>query len=277
MPSDARYRVPMLANALDILELVAGRGPLGLAPLCAATGISKTSAFRILATLAQHGYVERAADGRYHLGPALARLGRCVEAQSPLLSRAAPVLAELHARFGETVNLVRRDGDRILYVAVRESGQRFRISAAVGDPVLPHVTACGKAILAWQPPEVVRRILRGARRVRQVTPGAGPGAAGRVQRAGDGLPRYTPRSLTTWAQLARALAKVREEGLAYDDEEAEQGVSCIGVPLIDERGIAEHALSVSGPTSRVRPRRTSIAQALLRAGRELSAVREVAA
>src|SRR6266508_3405564 len=98
--------VQSVARALGILEELAGStDELGVTELGRRLGVHKATASRLLATLAEHGLVERnPVSDRYRLGFGLVRLAAVVSAGLDLVRQARPVLEWLAPETGETVN-----------------------------------------------------------------------------------------------------------------------------------------------------------------------------
>jgi len=208
---------------LDLLARAGGRLPLS--DLAERSGLPLGTVHRLLQTLAGPGYVRQDADKRYALGAALLPLG---DAATRLLgSWAQPYLARLVEASGETSNLAVLEDDRIVYLAQAPGRHRVRMFTEVGRRVLPHSTAVGKVLLAWQDEVQVRRVV-----------------------ARLGLPRRTEHTLTDLPSFLSALQVVRAQGYAVDDEEEEDGVRCVAVP-VGPGPSAVAAVSVSGPASRV--------------------------
>ena len=229
--------VQSVDRALLLLEVLAqGGGRLPISELSARSGLSLGTAHRLLASLAARGYVRQDADRRYALGTALLPLG---DAATRLLgSWALPYLCQLAERCGETANLAVLEDDHVIYVAQAPGRHRMRMFTEVGRRVLPHSTAVGKVLLAWQDPDHVRRVL-----------------------ARLGLPGRTPHTLTTLADVREELAVVRRRGWAVDDEEEEVGVRCMAVPVgPGEQAVA--AVSVSAPASRLSAGQPDVVDAL---------------
>ena len=115
-PADRRvYDLSTVGKALDILEILAASAPLALAEITTRTTMSKASAFRVLNTLENRGYVSRDDSTRkWALGPRLIALSSAVVSSLDLVRQARPVLMTLHHEFGETVNLVMPRADRAL-------------------------------------------------------------------------------------------------------------------------------------------------------------------
>jgi IclR family acetate operon transcriptional repressor len=218
--------VQSVERAFTLLEALArAGGRLALSELAERSSLSLGTVHRLLATLVLRGYVRQDADRRYALGTALLPLG---DAATRLLgSWAQPYLAELVEASGETANLAVLEDDRIVYVAQAPGRHRMRMFTEVGRRVLPHSTAVGKVLLAWQAEENVRRVVRRF-----------------------GLPAHTPHTVTTAEAFAAELRQVRRLGWAVDDEEEELGVRCLAVP-VGPGAAAVAAVSISAPASRL--------------------------
>lgn len=217
--------VQSVERALDVLEVLAAGGALGISEVAAGAGLPDGTAHRLLRTLVARGYVRQHPDRRYALGAGLLGLG--AGARRAAVAVAGPFLSRLVELSGETANLAVLEGDRVVYVAQAPSPHRLRIFAEVGRHVTAHSTAVGKVLLAGLPDAEVTALL------------------GRT-----GMPARTARTCTTRGGLLTQLAAVRCQGWAVDDEEEETGVRCVAVPVQDGRRVLA-AMSVSGPASRV--------------------------
>ncbi|WP_344533841.1 IclR family transcriptional regulator [Streptomyces albiaxialis] len=217
--------VQSLERAFDLLERMADAGgEVGLSELSGASGLPLPTIHRLMRTLVSCGYVRQQPNRRYALGPRLIRLG---ESASRLLGTwARPYLARLVEETGETANMALLDGDEVVYVAQVPSRHSMRMFTEVGRRVLPHSTGVGKALLAHTPDEQVRALL-----------------------ARTGMPAATEKTITTPEGFLDALAQVRAQGYATDDNEQEVGVRCIAVSVPDSPTSA--AISISGPAGRV--------------------------
>ncbi len=140
--------VGVLDRAIGLLDLVA-EGPASLRELAQASGLPRATAHRLLVALEAHGLVARDPAGRFRLGPRLAELGLRARGDIDLAAVAAPVLAALHARTGESVQLYVRSGDRRLCVAARDAGAGLRDSVPVGSLLPLDAGSGGKVLLAW--------------------------------------------------------------------------------------------------------------------------------
>jgi len=227
-PAEGAYSIRAVQRVCDLLDLLQ-QEPEGTSLVRAAqvTGLPKSSVFRYLATLEERRYVERdPATGGYRIGLALLPMQA---RQIDLLTREArPYLERLQAEFGETANLGLLDGTGIVYLDIVESPHAMRLAARPGHRDQLHATALGKAIAARLPADQVRSILKTA-----------------------GMPRRTENTLTSQREYFAALEEVRKAGYAIDDEENEVGARCVAAAL--PTGQLHLALSVSGPSARVRP------------------------
>jgi DNA-binding IclR family transcriptional regulator len=144
-----------------------------------------------------------------------------------LSNEARPLLRDLREKVNETVHLAVLDGSEIMYVYNLESTQAIRSRSDVGVRKPAYCTAEGQAILAFQPADVVSRVIR------------------------DGLTARTPQTVTDAAALQKVLDGVRQRGCAVEDEESELGMRCIAAPIRNDGGEVIAAIGIAGPVSRL--------------------------
>jgi DNA-binding IclR family transcriptional regulator len=226
---DGAGGVQSVDRAISVLEILARNGGAGVSEVAADIGVHKSTAFRLLAALEERGLVEQNHDrGRYQLGFGILRLASAIPARLDLVQQARPVLDELAATLGETVNLaVLREH---YAVNVDQARGPAAVSAQnwVGQLTPLHATSSGKVLLAHLPaPERAELIAR------------------------NGLPRLTPATVTSAQELEDSLARIREEGYATTFEELEVGLNAVAVPVCDHRRSVVGAVSVSGPAYRL--------------------------
>jgi len=221
--------IQVIERMMKLLDVLSTHpDPVSLKQLALETGLHPSTAHRILAAMAGSGFVERGDPGTYRLGIRLLELGNVVKSRIGIREAAMPLMQRLHQRIGESVNLGVRQGDEIVYVERTSSGRAsVRVVHLVGARAPLHVTAVGKLFLAEDGPKKLREY---------------------VERTG--LPGFTPTSLTTLAALERELDRTRRHGVAFDNEEIEQGLRCIAAPVRDDSGELVAGLSVSAPTER---------------------------
>jgi DNA-binding IclR family transcriptional regulator len=245
------YRVQVLDRALAVLEVLANSSSeCGLAELCTALSLHKSTVHRLMMVLQQHRLVDKNPEtGRYRLGLRLFEFGSKAIAVLDLRGHARPHLDRLQRELGETVFFCILDEGQVLYLEKVESQQSVRTACMVGSRAPAYCTAVGKAMLAELPEAEVSDIVRRW-----------------------GLKAITANTITTAAALKAELRAVRSRGYAIDNEEKEQGLRCVSAPVRGHSGKMFAALSVSGPAFRVtRERVPEIAKAVMRVANDLSA------
>lgn len=202
---------------------------VNLKQLATETRLHPSTAHRILSVMVDSRLVDRIEPGTYRLGIRLLELGNLVKSRISVRQEALPHMQDLHHELGETVNLSVRHDDEVVYIE-RTSGnsQMMRVVQIIGARAPLHITAVGKLFLAED----------GADKCAEY-----------AQRTG--LPRYTENTLTNADALAKELDRIRSQGYAFDNEEAEKGVSCIGAGIYNDDGRLVAGLSVSAPVDRL--------------------------
>ena len=224
-------RTQAIDRGAQLLALVLeAEAPRALGELAAEAGLPKSTASRLLGALERNGLVEQeGVRGAFRAGPVLARFaGRGVSARH-IAALAERPMAALAEATGETINVAVAGADGVDHLAQIDSRHYLGTSHWVGRRVPYHCTANGKVLLAFS-------------------------AAGAD--AGE-LDARTSRTIVERAQLAAELQNVRREGFATAVDELELGLSAVAAPVLDDSGRAIAALSVSGPTLRLSPRRVA--------------------
>lgn len=215
-----------VGTALDVLECFAVDSALGVSDVARRLGVAKSTAHRVLTTLAGRGFVEQDANGLYRLGLHLYELGMLSHARNGLRHVALPVMEAVAEQTGHTVNLGVPDGADVVYVERIESMDGVRILGHSGRRQPAHCTSSGLAIAAFNP--TVDHDRREA--------GFPPKARGTIRRVDE------------WDT---ALAAVRRHGHAVLHSGSFTGASSVAVP-IRSRGMAVGSISVLGPTPLIR-------------------------
>jgi DNA-binding IclR family transcriptional regulator len=226
----AKSRVQVLERMFALMEALAEHArPASLKELAAETRLHPSTAHRILTVMVGHRLVDRIEPGTYRLGIRLLELGHMVKARLSVRQEALVHMEKLHKRVHESVNLSVRQGDEIVYIERVLGGRSMmRIVHLVGDRAPLHITAVGKVFLVEEGMEGVKDY---ARRT--------------------GLPQRTRNTLTSVQKLQQELERVRRHGYAFDNEETELGVRCIGAGIRDDDGRLVAGISVSAPATRL--------------------------
>jgi len=227
-PNEANLSQTVL-KALDILECIAfAEQPLSAAEVAKLCNLSRPTAYRLIRTLTTRGYLTQDDDTHYRLGTQVLSLSQNVLDSLDLPELAQPYLRHLSDTTNETSYLSILDDDEILYIGKAESSQSVRTYSKIGSRNVLHCTAMGKTILAFLPESDRAELIE------------------RLE-----LTVKTGNTITDRATLAEELTTIREQKFAIDNEESEEGVRCVGAPILDHSGRILAAISVSGPAYRL--------------------------
>ncbi|HEU5296848.1 MAG TPA: IclR family transcriptional regulator C-terminal domain-containing protein [Burkholderiaceae bacterium] len=223
--------VQSLTRALQLLELLADDDEgYRLVDIAARSGLSSSTAHRLLTTLEQRQFVQFDRETNlWYVGVRCFSVGSAFARRRRISSIALPVMRRLRDRIGESVNLGIADLGDIVFVTQIESREVVRAIGKPGFRAPLHTTAMGQAILAAMTEEDVLQYLRTY-----------------------GLPKLTPNTIARASRLHETLAAVRQAGHAIDDEHNAIGLRCIAAAIRDEHRQPFAALSVVGPTQRIR-------------------------
>lgn len=230
-------------SLLDALSRHAA--PVNLKQLASETALHPSTAHRILGVMVESRLVDRIEPGTYRLGIRLVELGSLVKSRISVRQEALPHMQALHEALGETVNLGVRHDDEVVYIERTAAGNSMmRVVQIIGARAPLHITAVGKIFLAQDGPA---------------------GCSAYAQRTG--LPSYTDNTFREIDALVGEVQSIRAQGYAFDNEEAEKGVSCIGAGIYNDEGRMVAGLSVSAPSDRLRK---EWAQQIVRTAHEIS-------
>lgn len=221
---------PALERGLRLLlALARAREPMSLSELSAAVGASRSTVYSLLATLQEHGFVEKDLRFKqYRLGLTTFELGSAYLGQVDLVRAFDEVAKELAQLCQETVKLAVLDGRDVVYLG-RQQGSLHSVQlvARVGSRVPAHATAVGKVLLAAMGDAEVERLYEGHE-----------------------LRALAPNTITDLATLMARLHTARAEGVAYDAAESSPGVHCVAAPIADHSDRVVAAMSVGVPNDR---------------------------
>lgn len=215
-----------LAKGLAVIEtFTADRPRQSIAEVSAASGLDRATARRCLLTLAQQGYADW--DGKFFtLTPRVLRLGTACLATMPLPQIVQPFLDEVSEVVGKSSSVSILDGAEIVYIARAAQKRVMSIALMPGSRLPAYCTSMGRVMLAALPEAEARAIL-----------GTGP------------LPARTARTLTAPEAVMAALAQVRAQGYALNDQEVEDGLRSIAVPVFNARGRTVAAVNFGLPAT----------------------------
>lgn len=236
-------------RALRVLELMSeAAGPVTVADVAAGIGADRSTAYRMLLTLAEAGYVVRQGSGRrYRLGYRLLSLSRSLLRDGDRSALIIACLERIARETRETVHFSVLDRDAAVLVYRAKGTQLVAVDFQIGDRSPLHCTSIGKVLLAFNGPDLL------------------------AQTIATGLPAVAPNTITDAERLAAEVARVRDAGFAYDDLEFADDMRCVAVPLFEKGGIVVGGISLSGPASRYTHERLgALRDVILDASRDLS-------
>ncbi len=233
MKSGEKNTIQSVDRAIMVLRCFDRGEKLGITEISRRLGLHKSTTFGLVNTLAENKFLEQDPEtGRYYLGIGLFRISANV--QISIREIGIPYVKRLVESTGETINLVVRDDIYVVYIEKIESSHSMRICTRIGQQLPMYCTAVGKAMLAYLSPDEVASILERTK-----------------------MTAYTNRTITTRAALKATLDQVRAQGFAIDDEELEEGLVCVAVPILNSAGYPIAAISVSGPKQRMTEERVN--------------------
>lgn len=219
---------PPLERYVRILELLASfPDGLGLADIARMLGLPKASAHRLLGSMQDAQLIGWGQGGHYLLGNRIKRLAYLGAGTEWVATVVRPHLADLALQTEETCYLARLDGIEVSSMLMEAPDTPWRGFVLPGKSMPPHAAASGKAILAFQPPEVIEAVLS------------------------QPLPRLASKTRTDPDEIRAEYAQVRAQGYATCIAEIDDGLAALGVPVhVPHLGVV-YSLGITGPLQRV--------------------------
>jgi DNA-binding IclR family transcriptional regulator len=229
-PPKERGGIQSLARAFGILEEIARNCEgINLADLAKAVGLHNSTAFHLVKTMTQLGYISQVRDTkRYRVGSKLFRLAAGALEDNQLVALATPVLQTLTGETGETGHFAIRAGSDVVVLARAAGSGLLQLVDRAGSQRPAHATALGKVLISALSDAQIRQLLGGAP-----------------------LQRFTAKTVVELEALIREIDEVRRNGIAYDDGEFDAEVRCVAAPVHDFAGRIAGAIGVSGPVWRL--------------------------
>ncbi len=218
-----------VGKALEVLDSVAAfERPVKFTELLETSIYPKATLYRLLQTLVNQNLLSHDAEtGTYSMGLRLIRLAHAAWEHASLAPIARPFVEELAAEAGESVHLAQLDNGQVIFVDKLKATDRFETLAQVGKVAPAYCTGVGKAMLAYIAPKRLDIVLQ--------------------QQSFYPYTRATHRSAES---LLGELPAIRENGIAFDREEHEDGIVSIAAPIFISNGRVIGALSVATSTAR---------------------------
>ncbi|MBE5254295.1 MAG: DNA-binding transcriptional regulator KdgR [Enterobacterales bacterium endosymbiont of Blomia tropicalis] len=220
--------VSSVLKVFGILQALGEERDHGITELAQRVMMSKSTVYRFLQTMKTLGYVTQKGESeKYSLTLKLFELGAKALQNVDLIRSADVQMRELSRLTKETIHLGALEEDSIVYIHKIDSLYNLRMYSRIGRRNPLHTTAIGKVLLAWRDRSEVKEILREVE-----------------------FKRSTVNTLVSAEALLEVLDQVKEQGFGEDNEEQEEGLRCIAVPVFDRFGVVIAGLSISFPTIR---------------------------
>lgn len=229
----------VVARVVAILDALSeSRRSMSLADLALRTGLPRSSVHRVLQELEQHQYVMVVSHlGGYRLGPEALKLS--LTSHQQLIASMRPVLVSLAAQVNENVDLAVLSGGQVVVIEQITSKQRLQAVTETGRSFPAHASSIGKVLLAQMPDPQIRALL------------------------GTDLEAFTEYTVTDVEEFIRQLGPVRRQGIAFDDQEHDLGISAVATAVRSASGLLQ-AVAIVAPTYRFQQRSATYVEALLR-------------
>jgi DNA-binding IclR family transcriptional regulator len=217
-------------RALEMFEYLLQRGePATVGAIVSALQIPKSTAYELVRTLTEAGYLEPAGrNAGLFLGRKLFELGMAYRGQVDLLRDGSQIVEELRDASGETVQLSVLENDMMLVLLKEEGSHSIRIISRVGSRVPVNWAAAGRLLVSGLDDATLGALLK--RSVRQSPTG---------------------RSITDVSKLMQQIRKFRKQGYATELNEANEHAGCVAAPVIDGSGRCVAAISIVVPEHRL--------------------------
>lgn len=216
--------VRVMNRTFDIIELLSQeQRSMSVTEISKATGISKSTAYRLLQAMYARRYVEKDKNSCYSIGIKLIELVSCHINGLELQTEAKPFLSVLRSELSLTTHLGILEADEVIYIEKMNLYPTTMIYSQIGYRSPAYCSSMGKCLLSCLSGDELDEALFNCK-----------------------FEQFTPNTITNIHDFKQHLKKVRKQGWAMDDEEYKLGHRCVGAPIFDYRGDAIASISASG-------------------------------
>lgn len=216
--------VRVMNRTFDIIELLSQeQRSMSVTEISKVTGISKSTAYRLLQAMYARRYVEKDKNSCYSIGIKLIELVSCHINGLELQTEAKPFLSVLRSELNLTTHLGILQADEVIYIEKMNLYPTTMIYSQIGYRSPAYCSSIGKCLLSCLSGDELDEALFNCK-----------------------FEQFTPNTITNIHDFKQHLKKVRKQGWAMDDEEYKLGHRCVGAPIFDYRGDAIASISASG-------------------------------
>ena len=224
-----KYLVPAVLKAFDIIEFISNKGHASLSDVCKGLSLPKTTAYQIITTLCERGYLIDAPEkGMFTLSFRFLGLGNRVQAGLDLRQEAQPILERLMNDVKQTCHLGVLEDHHAVYLAKAFYQGSPVVNSWVGKRLNLQTTAMGRVLLAWRDENDIRELLRYNPPVQK-----------------------TPKTILDPEVYIKALGLVRRRGWAEENGENVTGLRCVAAPVRNISGNVIAAIGISGLSAEI--------------------------
>ena len=220
--------VKSVDKLFTILESLNELGGVRVTELADRLDMSKSTVYGYLATMSQRGYVVKE-GGEYRLSLQFLAVANKLQNSERVYQLAESQVEKLAEETRERANFIVEEQGKGVFVHRATGADAVETDTHIGKKIYLHATGAGKAILAHLPEEKIDEVVERHRLIAR-----------------------TENTITDREQLATELETIRERGYAFNDEEGTSGLRSVGVPVIGPNDRVLGALSVSGPSHRLK-------------------------
>lgn len=228
MVKDDSQTVKSVPTAFSILEYLRDEGPAGVTEISDHVEMSKGAVYRYLATLTRIGYAKKQ-NGNYQIGLKFILFGNHAKKRDHIYQLAEEKILDLAGETGERAQFIAEEHGLGIYVHLETGENAVNTDTQEGKTINLTTSASGKAILAFSPESYVENILDE-----------------------HGFYQRTENTITDREQFFNGLEKIRDRGYAFNREEHIEGLWGAAAPVRNPSGEVLGAVSVAGPTNRVK-------------------------
>lgn len=226
-PKPGDSYVQSFARGLTVIRAFGQDSPrMTLSQVAARTGLTRAGARRILLTLENLGYVA-AEEKKFFLTPKILDLGYAYLSTAPFWIPAESVMEHLVSEVHESCSISVLDGTEIVYVARVPTSKIMNMNLGTGSRLPAYATSMGRVLLGGVPETKLKCVL-----------------------AASNIEAHTKYTVTDSKKLAAIIGADRDRGWSYVNQELEEGLRSIAVPLKDRTGKTIAAMNISGQANR---------------------------
>ena len=212
-----------VVRSMEILNLFTDHEELTFQEIIDLSGMPKTSAYRMLMSLEEMGFLEKGEDAKYRLGLIFLKFGSLVSSRLDIRRIAYPIMKELHDDVKEAINLTVRQGNEAVYIEKIDTKQKVRLYTGIGRTSPLYAGACSRIILSFLSEEELQEYISNTE-----------------------FQTFALGTITDKDQLYKEIEKARKDGYTISYSELENHTSSIAAPIFDHKGEVIAGLSIAG-------------------------------